>query len=163
MTLQVLGEEGPFQPPADGGGRKPGPLLIGCGVFLALIGVAILLFMIRGEAWVRGILAWSLGTVEEQVATAYPEELSAQERARLRSAFEAARVSIREAEQIDVEALQALQPVMLEVSRAIAADGLTRRQCLEMAAALERVAASSSGRGERSKPLETEAPVPDSG
>lgn len=162
MTLQTLGEEGPFQAPADGGGRKPGPLLIGCGVLLALLGVAILLFMIRGEGWIRGILAWSLGTVEEEVTAGLPEDLAAAERSRLLAAFDAARSAIREAEEIDVAALQALQPVMLEATRSVAAETLTRRQCLELATALERVA-SASERGERRRPERSGAPVPDPG
>lgn len=59
-------------------------------------------------------------------------------------------------------ALQALQPVMLEVTRSVAADTLTRRQCLELATALERVALASE-RGERRPPEGSGAPVPDPG
>lgn len=149
MTLQTVGEDGPFQPAADGEGRKPGPLLIGCGALLALLGVAVLLFMVRGEGWIRGIVAWSLGTVENEVTGALPTELTGEERARLLAAFAAARASIRESEEIDVGALQALQPVLLDVSRAVAADALTRQQCRKLTAALERLAAAPGERGRR--------------
>ncbi|MGH9379233.1 MAG: hypothetical protein ACRD2Z_01270 [Thermoanaerobaculia bacterium] len=163
MTLQMIGDEGPFQPTADAGGRKPGPLLIGCGVFLALLGVAVLLFLLRGEGWLRGIAAWSLGTIEKKVMESPPEDLTAGERRRLEAAFVSARDALRGAERIDARAFQALQPTVLEVSRAMSADGLTREQYLELAAALERLAEGSAQRGEQERPEPRGSPLPDPG
>jgi len=145
MTLQTIEPQSPFDPESVGpesgsSGRLPRPLLVGCGILLLLIGIGLVAFLVKGEAVMRHLLAWSLDSVESQIMSALPDDLSGPERQRLQHAFDAAEASVRASKSLDVKALQTLQPQLLDVSRSLGKGKLTRQQCLQLAQALEKLA-----------------------
>jgi len=149
MTLQTIDPQSPFDPDhvdsdRAGGGRLPRPLMMGCGIVLLLFGIGLVAFLVKGEAVMRHLLAWSLDSVRTEVMATLPKDLTPAERQRLQNAFESASASVRGSKKLDLNALQTLQPQLMEVSRSLGKGTLTREQCLHLAASLEVLAGETS-------------------
>jgi len=134
---------------AQPGGRSVRkPLLIGCGVLLALAFAAFALFVI----YQNSIAAWVFEAMQTELASRLPEDLPDDVRARYEDAFELAIAAAREGEYAPAD----LQRVQREFSRVMQAGGskLSVEEVEQLAAALEAVPAH---RGENAPPAGPEA------
>lgn len=120
-----------------GGGLKPGRVaLLGCGVLLFLLGIAAIVFLLKADDFV----GWVFGSVEETVVERLPQDLPADERARLDRAFAAASAKIESGE-ADPQALRRLQGGLTRAVRSSGDDAaLTREEVAEITATLEEIA-----------------------
>jgi hypothetical protein len=140
----------PFNPtpqPAIPQGRSgcPKPLIIGCLAVLVVGGLALL----GGFWWIGSnldrLLAFTLSQTETTVFAQLPQDVTPQERDRLRSAFQAARQRISTAgssQEIAQEA-QTLNMELLAVTRKGA--GLAREDVLRLTETLESFASGGGG------------------
>lgn len=122
------------QPRALPGGGCSRPLLIGCGVLIVLLGIAGILFVAKA----KDILAYAMGELQKQVVAALPDDVTAQERARLDRGFDAAMRKIGEG-QVESPALYALQRQLMKAAEKAPKQELTRDDVLDLLSALERV------------------------
>ena len=118
--------------------RAPGgcgrPVLVGCGVVAAVLGIVGIVLVIKA----KDVLAWTMGKLQEQVVAALPADLHEEERARLERAFAAAMSNIR-AGKIEPPALKALQTQLTRAAEKAPKKELTRDDVLDLLSALERV------------------------
>lgn len=139
----------PFNPtlqPALPPGRSgcPKPLIIGCLAVIVLGGIA----LIVGFVWVgknfSKLLTFSLGQAENGIFAQLPQDVTSEERERLRSAFQGARQRIESASnpQEIAEESQQLNMKLLAVARK--GKGLTRQEVLELTEDLEKFASGDS-------------------
>ena len=140
----------PFNPTPQpaiprGGAGCPKPLIIGCLAVLVVGGLALL----GGFWWIGSnldrLLAFTLSQTESTVTAQLPQDVTPQEKERLRSAFESARRRIAAAgssQEIAQEAQQ-LNMELLSVTRKGA--GLTRDDVLRLTETLESFASGGSG------------------
>lgn len=136
--------ERPEPPP----GGCSSPLLVGCAAAVVLLGVLILGLLWKAGDWIPTVFRWSLEQIEREVSGRLPDGIGEEERRRLAAAFDAAADAFADGS-ADRDALQRLQPLLLEVLR----DGeLTEQQVRSLIGALEAVAA------ERAPPLRLAAP-----
>lgn len=125
--------------PSLGGGVRPGRVaLIGCGTVLFLLGIAAIVFLLKADDFV----GWVFGSIEETVAERLPEDLPADERARLDRAFAAATARL-EAGEGDTAALRRLQSKLVGIVRSAEDRPLTREEVAEITAALEEIAGTA--------------------
>jgi len=135
----------PQQPPAPSrpftGAPKPlagggcgRPLLVGCGVLVVLLGVAAIVFVAKA----KDLLAWTMRELQDQVVTALPEDITAEERARLDRGFERSLERIY-AGKVEPPALYALQRQLMNAAEKSQSKTLTRDDALDLLSALERV------------------------
>ena len=134
----------PFNPPGAPGvpARPPGrgcskPLLIGCGAVLVLLAVGLLLMIFNAPK----IVQWSFRMMEQDIMGRLGPDVTAEDRARLATAFEDARRAM-EKNQIDLTKVQALQTKIMEV--APAARKLSRKDVEELTLVLEDLAGTKA-------------------
>lgn len=155
----------PFTPgvrPAGTGGCGKAAM-IGCGVLLLLLGIAAIVFVTRA----KDLLTWSMTRMKDEIVRKLPAEVTADDRARLDRAFDAAASKATRGE-VDPAALQRLQRELLSVAQ----EPLTRERVLELTRSLEEIggiAAPAPGEPGEAAPGEestdgtppAEAPDPD--
>jgi hypothetical protein len=125
----------PFSPaPRRAPGRGARPLWIGCGVLLALLGVAAIVFVVKA----KDLLAWTMGELRTQVTAALPPEVTVEERARLQRGFDAAVEKIKRGE-VEMPALKALQLQLTNAAEKAPRGQLSHDDVLDLLSALERV------------------------
>jgi hypothetical protein len=152
----------PFAPsPRRAPGGRARPVWIGCGVLLALLGVAAIVFVVKA----KDLLAWTMGELRTQVTAALPAEVTVEERARLQRGFDAAMDKIRRGE-VEMPALKALQRQLTNAAEKAPRGELTHDDVLDLLSALERVGGLLEPGAEpgpvapRSDPPESPAPAP---
>jgi hypothetical protein len=129
----------PFQPEQAGALGGPGcgkPIAIGCMLLLILLGAFGVFVASQQEA----LLAWSIGAMQEPLERQLAEDVTAADRARLATAFDAARAAAR-AETVDPAKLQRLQRKFLEVA---GKPKVAREELLSFLTVLEDFAGSPS-------------------
>lgn len=134
----------PFNPGAPAARPGPGcskPLLIGCGAFGLLIGIAVVFFFYSVSKNPGRFLSWSLNQMENAVTAQIPPDVTAEEREELKAAFAAVRRKV-EAGQISPERLQSINYKVLELSRK--EGGMKRQDVLELTAMLEGLAGGTT-------------------
>ncbi len=139
-------EDRPVGPATFSGCGKP--VVIGCVALLLVLAVGLLVIVWKAGDLVR----WSLGQYRETVIEHLPDDLTAAERERLDSAFDAALEALTSGG-ADPAGLQELQRAMSNTGRRI--QNLSREDVLELTRALERVA----GVGEQTEPAPGGEPV----
>jgi len=117
---------------ATGGCSRP--LLIGCGALVVLLGIAGIVFVAKA----KDILAFAMRELHQQVTSALPAEVTAEERRRLDRGFEAALERIY-AGQVETPALYALQRQLMRAAEKSQSKSLTHDDVLDLLSALERV------------------------
>lgn len=122
------------EPRAVGGGGCGRPLLIGCGILVVLLGVAAIVFVAKA----KDLLAWTMRELQQQVVAALPDDVTADERARLDRGFERSLERIY-AGQVEPPALYALQRQLMNAAEKSQEKTLTRDDALDLLSALERV------------------------
>ena len=133
----------PFNPTAPAARPGPGcskPLLIGCGVFALLIGIAVVLFFYTVTKNPGRFLSWTVNQMENAVTPQIPADVTAEEREQLKAAFAAVRRKA-EAGELSPERLQAINYKVLEYSRK---GGMKRQDVLELTALLEGLAGGTT-------------------
>jgi hypothetical protein len=141
----------PFTPdaPAITPGGCGQPLLIGCGILIVLLGIAAAVFVVKA----KDLFGWAMARFEEEVVQMLPDDLPAEERARLNAAFDAA-LEAWDAGEADPVALQRLQEQLWQtVSRDTGK--LSREEVSKLTRALEEVAGIKSPE----EPEENEEPT----
>jgi hypothetical protein len=139
----------PFNPtpqPALPSGRSgcPKPLIIGCLAVIVLGGIA----LIVGFVWVGNnfgrLLTFSLQQAESGIFAQLPQDVTSEERERLRRAFQGARQRIESASSAQeiAEESQQLNMKLLAVTRK--GKGLTRQEVQELTEDLEKFASGGS-------------------
>lgn len=134
----------PFNPTAPAARSGPGcskPLLVGCGVFGLLIGIAVVFFFYSVAKDPGRFLGWSLNQMENAVTAELPQDVTAEEREQLKAAFAGVRRKV-EAGELSPERLQAINYKVLELARK--EGGLKRQDVLELTAMLEGLAGGTS-------------------
>lgn len=140
----------PFNPTPQpaiprGGSGCPKPLIIGCLAVLVVGGLALL----GGFWWIGSnldrLLTFTLSQTETTVFAQLPQDVTPQERDRLRGAFQAARQRISSAgsSQEIAQQAQQLNMELLAVTRKGA--GLTREDVQRLTETLERFASGGGG------------------
>jgi hypothetical protein len=130
----------PFNPTAPAARPGPGcskPLLIGCGAFGLLIGIAVIFFFYTVGKNPGRVINWTLTQAEKELNPRIPQDVTVEERERLKVAFADVRRKVAAGE-LSLEQTQALNYKILEISRK--ADGLKRQDVLELIALLEGLA-----------------------
>jgi hypothetical protein len=122
------------EPKPLAGGGCGRPLLVGCGILVVLLGIAAIVFVAKA----KDLLAWTMRELEEQVVASLPEEVTAEERARLDRGFERSLERIYAGE-VEPPALYALQRQLMNAAEKSQAKTLTRDDVLDLLSALERV------------------------
>lgn len=135
------------EPKRVAGGGCGRPLLVGCGVLVVLLGVAAIVFVAKA----KDLLAWTMRELQQQVVVALPDDVTAEERARLDSGFEASLERIYAGE-VEPPALYALQRQLMNAAEKSQAKTLTRDDALDLLSALERVGGLLPEGGEREGP-----------
>lgn len=140
----------PFNPtpqPAIPHGRSgcPKPLIIGCLAILVVGGLALL----GGFWWIGSnldrLLTFTLSQTETTVFAQLPQDVTPQERERLRSAFQAARQRIDSAGSSKEIAQQAQELNMELLSVTRKGTGVTRQDVQRLTETLERFASGGGG------------------
>jgi hypothetical protein len=122
--------------------RSPGcgrGALIGCGVLIALFGVAAVGLSMRFDR----VLVWMYKQIETSIAARLPADITPAERDRFKAAFEDLYASIG-AGKLDPVSLQDLQGELLGIVGGVDS-GLTREQVQRLTEAVEKAA----GKGEK--------------
>ena len=118
--------------------RAPGgcsrPILFGCGGLVVLLGIVAIIFIVKA----KDLLAWTMRELETQVVAAWPDDATADERARLDRGFAAALDKIQQG-QVEPPALFALQRQLSKAAEKAQKKQLTRDDVLDLLSALERV------------------------
>lgn len=130
---------------------------MGCGAVAVLVGIAAIVFVVKA----KDLLTWTMEKLEEQVVAALPEDVTADERQRLKRGFEAAIAKIRAGE-IEPPSLTALQRQLQQAAEKAPRRTLTREDVLDLLSALERVGGLLPAEGESGAPAPAEpsaAPV----
>lgn len=133
-------------PVVKGGCGKP--IWIGCGVVLLLLAIAGIFMITRA----KDLLAWSFDLLTPAVLQNAGPDVTDEDRARLRSAVEAAKRRLKTGP-IDAVALQAVQAQLQKASQ-LQKGGLDRARFLALVEALESLG------GLRSEPAAPAAPEP---
>ena len=120
--------------PRPGGGGCSKPLLVGCGVFLLLLGVLAVAFLVKAPDF----LHWWFGKLEAQILTQLPPDLPAVERDRLHNAFAAVDRAMKSGK-LDPTGLQQVQTKLMEIAGK-PNRRLTAQDVRELSTALERLA-----------------------
>lgn len=152
----------PFPRPFDAAPKSlPGgcskPVFVGCAVILVVIGILGIVFVANAKRF----LAWTFGQVESQIVAALPEEVTAEERARLERGFDAA-VAKMQSGTVETPALYALQSQMMSAAEKAQNKQLTHDDVLDLLSALERVGGllePEAGEGEGGPPAPAPAPA----
>ncbi|MCZ6726252.1 MAG: hypothetical protein O7A98_02725 [Acidobacteria bacterium] len=107
---QPISPQQPFRPEAAGQVRSgcAKAALFGCGGFLLLMLVAIVVFFVKADE----ITTWGLGLMEKQVVARLPAATTDEDVRRIRRGFAGVREAIKD-QTVDPDALQQLQPVIL--------------------------------------------------
>ncbi|HKV12042.1 MAG TPA: hypothetical protein VJ725_28110 [Thermoanaerobaculia bacterium] len=142
----------PFQPITPGPAPVPGktggcgkPVVIGCLVVLVLVGIGLVGIFVYVSKHYDQIMNMSLRQTEAQIFAQMPEDVTPQERERLRAAFEGARQAYATRELQDVaQQGQQVQFKLLELVRK--GNNMTRQDILDLTEMLERLA-GTEGRG----------------
>ncbi len=109
------------------------PALVGCGVFVVLLGVAAVVFVVKA----KDFFGWAMERFEQEIVTALPDDVTAEERDRLSEAFARATDAVISG-RADPWALQRLQSRLGET--ALKSDErLTRDEVLDLIRSLEEV------------------------
>jgi len=116
---------------ASGCGR---PALIGCGILVVLLGIAGIVLIAKA----KDLLGWTMRQLQAQVVAQLPDDVTADERARLDRGFKAALEKIGAGE-VQPPALAALQRQLMNAAEKSQAKTLTRDDVLDLLSALERV------------------------
>jgi hypothetical protein len=116
---------------AQGCGRGA---LIGCGVLIAIFGIAAVGLTLKADE----MLVWILHRLEEKVAAKLPADLTPVERQRFSAAFEDLYASVGKGK-VDPVAVQSLQRELFAVSGQVET-GLSREQVVRLTAAVEAAA-----------------------
>lgn len=111
------------------------PLLIGCGVFVVLLGIAAIVFVAKS----RDLFAWGIGSLRESIVANLPDDLTEEERERLDRGFEAVVQRVTGGEPVAPPALKALQRQLVSATEKANDQELTREDVLDLLSALERV------------------------
>jgi hypothetical protein len=103
----------PFQPgaPRSGGGCSK-PALLGCGAVLVLLGIAAVVFIFKAPTMLR----WVFDKVEAQVLAQAAPDVTAEEKARLQQAFDAAAQAVA-SDKADPIKAQKLNSGLMEVGQ----------------------------------------------
>ena len=141
----------PFQPITPGPAPVPGktggcgkPVVIGCLVVLVLAGVALVGLIVYVSKHYDKIMDMSLRQTEGQIFAQMPEDVTPEERERLRAAFEGARQAYATRELKDVaEEGQQVQFKLLELVRK--GNSMTRQDILDLTEMLEGLAGKEGG------------------
>ncbi len=133
-------------PVVKGGCGKP--IWIGCGVVLLLLAIAGIFMITRA----KDLLAWSFDLLTPAVLQNAGPDVTDEDRARLRSAVEAAKQRLKTGP-IDAVALQAVQAQLQKASQ-LQKGGLDRARFLALVEALESLG------GLRNEPAAPAAPEP---
>jgi hypothetical protein len=131
--------------------RSPGcgrGALIGCGVLIALVGVAAVGLSMRFDR----VLVWMYKQIETSIAAKLPPDITPAERDRFTAAFEDLYASIG-AGKLDPASLQDLQRELLGIVGGVDS-GPTREQVRRLTEAVERAA----GKGEKPAGAPTASP-----
>lgn len=134
----------PFNPNTPAARSGPGcskPLLIGCGVFGLLIGIAVVFFFYSVGKNPGRFLSWSVNQMENAVTAQIPQDVTPEEREQLKAAFASLRRKV-EAGEISPERLQSLNYKVLELARK--EGGVKRQDILELTALLEGLAGGTT-------------------
>ncbi len=111
--------------------------LIGCAVAILLIGLGVLTLMMKAS----DIVGWSLTQIRGEIERTLPDDLPAEESARLGRAFDAVTERLDSGE-LDALAFQELQTELMRFARLGRAP--TREEVADLSAALERFAGLES-------------------
>lgn len=147
----------PFAPEpkaAPGGCGKP--VLIGCGLLAILLGIGAVVFVVKAKS----LLAFALEKLEAEVVANLPEDVTGEERERLRTAFDGTLARIRSG-QIDPEALQRLQLKLVAAAESASQDKLTRDEVQALTLALEGFAGIESPPAPNGEEGSATPPAPD--
>lgn len=130
----------PFDPQAPrtvgrGCGRAA---LLGCGVFLLLIGIAAVVVVLKAKDVMRWGLDKMQAQIEAEIDRATPADLTSEDRARLKTAFDAAISKVTSGE-ADPTALSKLQGELQRVTGR-AGRAWTRDEVMSLVVALEEIA-----------------------
>ncbi|HEY9421233.1 MAG TPA: hypothetical protein VIW92_07450 [Thermoanaerobaculia bacterium] len=138
----------PFNPtpqpaiPRAGGSGCPKPLIIGCLAVLVVGGLA----LIGGFWWIGSnldrFMAFALQQTENAVFAQLPQDVTSEERDRLRSAFQAARQRMASAGSKEVA--QDAQQLMMELQTITRSD-MTRKDIQRLTETLEKFASGGGG------------------
>lgn len=153
----------PERTPGRGGCAKP--VMFGCAALLVLLGIGAILFMANAGRVASHLLRFSLGTLEKQIMANLPEDVTPEERERLRMAFASA-LAATSSGSFDPQRLPEVQSEIMQIARRPQGQ-ITRQDVLDLTAALERVAAGAAPGtppaeepGEGAEPTEPTEPAP---
>ena len=125
---------GPLTPklPAEGGGGCGKVALLGCGVFVVLFGIAMMVFMFKAD----DVVVWLFNKLEAEVVKGLPDDLPPADRERLESAFSGFYSALERGE-VQPSDVQRLQGKLMEMAPDIEG-GLSHEQIEELTLVLER-------------------------
>jgi hypothetical protein len=155
----------PLEPTPFGNAPQPGParrggcgkpVMIGCAALLVLLGIAAILVVANARRFSGALLSWSLGNLEKQIFATMPQDVTAEEREHLRTAFGSALAAIRSG-RFDPQRLPEVQSEIMQIARS--QGKITREDVLDLTQALEAIAASAPP-GEQPAPAGATEPAP---
>ncbi len=103
-------------------------------MIVVLLGIAAIVFIAKA----KDLLAWTMREVKTQVTATLPEDVSADERARLDRGFDAAIGRMQRGE-VETPALYALQSQLMNAADKSQKKAMSRDDVLDLLSALERV------------------------
>lgn len=127
----------PFSPeasPAPGGGCSK-PVFVGCGLLLAVVGIAGIVVLYKAKDLVR----WGISLTRSTVVEALPADVTDDERRRLEAAFDAVGVALADGE-VDLDGQERLQSELYEVLQKIQDRTLEAADVTRLTRALEEIA-----------------------
>ena len=114
--------------------------MIGCAGLLVLLGICAIVFFLNARRFSGALLSWSLGNLEKQIFATMPQDVTPEERERLRAAFASALATIRSG-RFDPQRLPEVQSEIMQIARS--QGKITREDVLDLTKALEAIAAST--------------------